>query len=58
MYGITNYEKLFSGEFTKWLLEAGLVEFQCQMSIHYKYAPDEKKLLSYPIFMIVYFIYI
>ena len=40
MYGITNSGKLFSYVLTKWLLEAGFAQSQCQMSIYYKYAPD------------------
>ena len=49
MYGMTNYGKLFSDEFTEWLLEAGFIKSQCQMSIYYKYAPDGSKIvvLSY-----------
>ena len=49
MYGMTNSEKLFADELTEWLLEAGFIQFQCQMSICYKYAPDGSKIvvLSY-----------
>ena len=49
MYGMTNSEKLFSDELTEWLLEAGFIQSQCQMSIYYKYAPDGSKIvvLSY-----------
>ena len=33
---------------TYWLPEAGLIQYQCQMSIYYKYAPDGKIVgLSY-----------
>ena len=34
---------------TEWLLEAGFIQSQCQMSIYYKYAPDWSKIvvLSY-----------
>ena len=39
MYGMTNSRKLFDDEFTEWLLEAGFIQSQCQMSIFYKYAP-------------------
>ena len=39
MYDMTNYGKLFSDELIEWLLEAGFIESQCQMSIYYKYAP-------------------
>ena len=49
MYGMTNSGKLSSNELTEWLLEAGFIPFQCQMSIYYKYAPDGSKIvvLSY-----------
>ena len=49
MYGITNSGKLFADELTERLLEAGFIQYQCQMSIYYKYAPDGSKivLLSY-----------
>ena len=41
MYGMTNYGNLFSGEITKWVLEAYFIQYQYHMSIYYKYAPDE-----------------
>ena len=46
---MTNYGKLFADELTEWLLEAGFIQSQCQMSIYYKYAPDGSKraVLSY-----------
>ena len=49
LYGMTNSGKLFSDELTEWLLEAGFIKSQCQMSIYYKYAPDGTKIvvLSY-----------
>ena len=49
MYGMTNSGKLFAYESTEWLLEAGFIQSQCQMSIYYKYAPDGSKIvvLSY-----------
>ena len=40
MYGMANSGKLFSNKLTEWLLEAGFIQSQCQMSIYYKYAPD------------------
>ena len=40
MYGMTNCGKLFADELTEWLLEAGFIQYKCQMSIYYKYAPD------------------
>ena len=39
MYGMNNSGDLFSGELTEWLLDAGIIQYQCQMSIYYKYAP-------------------
>ena len=49
MYGMTNSGKLFAEELTEWVLEAGFIQSQCQMSIHYKYAPYGSKIvvLSY-----------
>ena len=46
---MTNYGKLFADQFTEWLLEAGFIHSQCQMSIYDKYAPDGSKIvvLSY-----------
>ena len=49
MYGVTNSRKLFADELTEWLLAAGFIQLQCQISIYYKYAPDGYKIvvLSY-----------
>ena len=49
MYRKTNSGKLFADELTEWLVEEGFIQSQCQMSIYYKYAPDESKIvvLSY-----------
>ena len=49
MYGMTNSGKLFADELTEWLLEAGFIQSQFQISIYYKYAPDISKIvvLSY-----------
>ena len=49
VYGMNNSGKFFAGELIEWLLEAGFIQSQCQMSIYYKYAPDGKKIvvLSY-----------
>ena len=47
MYGMTYSGKLFAGELTEWLLEAGFIQSKCQRSIYYKYTPDGEKLLSY-----------
>ena len=33
VYGMTNSGKLFADELTEWLLEAGFIQSQCQMSI-------------------------
>ena len=35
---MTNSGDLFADELTKWLLEVGFIQSQCQMSIYYKYA--------------------
>ena len=49
IYGMTNSGKLFTDEVTEFLLEAVFIQYQCQMSIYYMYAPDGSKtfLLSY-----------
>ena len=49
MYGMTNSGKLFACELIDWLLDAGFIQYQCQMSICYKYSPDGTKMvvLSY-----------
>ena len=49
MYGMTNSGKLFADDLTEWLLEAGFIQYQCQMSIYYRYAPNGSKIvvLSY-----------
>ena len=49
VYEMTNSGKLFSGEFIQWLLEAGFIQYQYQMCIYYKYAPDGTNIvvLSY-----------
>ena len=41
--------KFFSDELTEWLLEAGFIQSQCDMSIYYKYASNGSKIvvLSY-----------
>ena len=46
---MNNYGKLFVDELTEWLLEVGFIQSQCQISIFYKYAPDESNIvvLSY-----------
>ena len=41
---MTNSGKLIAGELTEWLLEAGFIQYQCQMCIYYKYAPDGTKI--------------
>ena len=45
MYRITNSGKIFADELTEWLLEAGFVQSQYQMSIYYKYSPYGKNIL-------------
>ena len=49
MYGMTNSGELFADELTEWLIEAGFIKPQWQMSIYYKYAPGGTKIvvLSY-----------
>ena len=45
MYGMTNYGNLSADKWTEWLLEAGLIQFKCHMSIYYKYALDGTKIV-------------
>ena len=45
MYGMNNSGKLFADDLTEWLLEAGFILSQCQMSIYYKYAPYGSKIV-------------
>ena len=45
MYGINNSGKLFAYELTEWLLKASFIQYQCQMNIYYKYAPDRTKIV-------------
>ena len=49
IYVMINSGKLFADELIYWVLEAGFIQYQCQMSIYYKYAPDGTKIvvLSY-----------
>ena len=44
MYVMTNSGKLFADELREWLLEAGFIRSQCQMSIYYKYVPNGSKI--------------
>ena len=48
---MTNSGKLFSDELTEWLLEAGFIQSQCNMSIYHKYAPDGSKSV------VLYYVY-
>ena len=43
MYEMTNSGKLISYELTEWMIYAGLIQYQFQMSIYYKSAPDGTK---------------
>ena len=42
---MTNSGKLFDYQLKEWLLETGFIQYECQMSIYYKYAPDGKNVL-------------
>ena len=53
-YSMTNSGKWFDYELIEWLLEAGFIQSQCQMSIYYKYALYGSKLFSYLMLMNVY----
>ena len=39
VYGMNNDGNLFDDNLTEWLLESGFIQYQCHMSIYYKYAP-------------------
>ena len=55
MHGMTNSGNLFSDELTEWLLDGGFIQYQFQMPIYYKYAPDETKIVVlYCIYECVY----
>ena len=45
MFGMNNSGNLFADEITEWLIEAGFIQYQCQISIYYKYAPYGTKIL-------------
>ena len=45
MYGMTISGKFFADELTKLLLEASFIQSQCQISIYYKYAPEESNIV-------------
>ena len=49
IYGMNSSGKLFAYEWTEWLIRAGFIQYQFQMSIYYNYAPDGTKIvvLSY-----------
>ena len=49
IYGVSNDGNLFDDELTEWLLKEGFLQYQCQMSIYYKYSPYVKNIvvLSY-----------
>ena len=53
MYGMNNSGKLSSDGLTEWLLEAGFIQYQYQMSIYYKYAPYGGKFFFYLMLMTV-----
>ena len=36
MYGMNNYGNLFSDELRDWLLQAGFIQHQCQMTIYHE----------------------
>ena len=46
MYGMTNSGKLFADALIEWLLQAGFIKSECQMSIYYKYAQDGSNIVT------------
>ena len=53
MYGITNFGKIFADDSTEWLLEAGLIQSPCKMSIFLNIHHTEQRLLFYLMLMTV-----
>ena len=53
IYVMTKSGRLFAYKLKDWLLEAGFIQSQCQMSIYYKYAPAWTWFFSYIMLMIV-----
>ena len=51
MYVMTNSVKLFYDGSTAWLLDAGFIKSQCQMSIYYKYAKYGTQII------VLYYVY-
>ena len=47
MYGMTNPEEIFSDELTEWSPEVVFIQYQCQISIYYKCAPDGTKIVVF-----------
>ena len=53
MYIMTNSGNVFDDDLTEWFIEACLIQYQCQMSIYYKYAPDGTKIVFFFMLMIL-----
>ena len=47
IYGMTNSGKLFANALTEWLLEAGFIKSQFQISIYYNYSQYDANFLFY-----------
>ena len=45
MYVMTKSGKISAYMITDWLIKTGSVQYQCQMSIYYEYAPDETNIV-------------
>ena len=45
IYGMTDTGELFYDELTECLLEACFIQYQCQIYIYNKYAPDGTKII-------------
>ena len=48
---MNNSGKSFSDELTEWLIEAGFIQYKCQMSIYYKYTLDGTTIV------VLYYVY-
>ena len=45
MYGMTNYGKLSDDKLTEWLLDAGFIQYQCQIYTYYRYSSYGTKIV-------------
>ena len=58
MHGRDNSGKSFSDELIEWFIESGFIQYQCQISIYYKYAPDGFVLFDLMLVIVSIFIHL